>query len=310
MNDLHQAVADYLAMRRALGFSLEREGRWLANFVDHLERAGASHITTELAVSWATNTRSDVNPGHWNHRLAVVRVFARHMHAFDPATEVPPIDLMPYRYRRVAPYLFTPAEIDALIRTAAQLRHPLRALNYSTLFALLAVTGMRVGEACALDRADVDTRTGVLSIRAGKLGKAREVPLHATTSQALDTYDQQRDRLCRTSRTTPAFFVNVRGNRLVARKVPEVFGELRQAAGIRAVPGGRNPRVHDLRHTFCIATMLDWYRAGLDVHARLPLLSTYLGHVDPVSTYWYLQAAPELLTLAADRLDHYLQDLP
>jgi integrase len=309
MSDLRQAVDDYLAMRRSLGFSLAREGRWLLDFAGYLEQAGSARVTTELAVTWATRTRADVNPAWWNHRLTVVRTFARYLSTLDPATEIPPAGLMPCRYRRVAPYLFTPGQIDALIAAAAALTHPLRALNYTTLIALLAVTGMRVGEACGLDRGDVDTGTGVVTIRAGKLGKAREVPLHLTASQALRAYARRRDQLCPAART-PAFFVNVRGRRLAARRVPEIFAQLCRAAGIGAVPGGRNPRVHDLRHSFTVATMLDWYRAGLDVHARLPLLSTYLGHVDPVSTYWYLQAAPELLALAAGRLEDHRGDLP
>ena len=149
----------------------------------------------------------------------------------------------------------------------------------------------------------------MLTIRAGKLGKAREVPLHPSATQALRAYGERRDQLCRAV-STPGFFLNTRGNRLAARRVPGVFAELREAAGIRPVPGGRNPRTHDLRHSFCVATMLGWYRTGVDVHAHLPLLSTYLGHADPVSTYWYLQAAPELLELAADRLGRFLGDLP
>jgi integrase/recombinase XerD len=247
MSHLRQAVDDYLAMRRSLGFSLAREGRWLLDFAGHLEQAGSARVTTELAVTWATRTRADVNPAWWNHRLTVVRTFARHLSTLDPATEIPPAGLMPCRYRRVAPYLFTPGQIDALIGAAAALTHPLRALNYTTLIALLAVTGMRVGEACGLDRGDVDTGTGVVTIRAGKLGKAREVPLHLTASQALRAYARRRDQLCPAART-PAFFVNVRGNRLAARRVPEIFAQLCRAAGIGAVPGGRNPRVHDLRH--------------------------------------------------------------
>lgn len=165
--------------------------------------------------------------------------------------------------------------------------------------------GLRKGEACCLDRDDVDLATGILTIQAGKLGKAREVPLHPTTSSALAAYARKRDELC-PQVDTPAFFINTQGRRLNADHVSETFGQLRQAAGIRPIPGGRNPRTHDLRHTFCVNTMLAWYRSNVDVHAQLPLLSTYLGHVDPISTYWYLQAAPELLALAADRLARHL----
>ncbi|MFI5800481.1 tyrosine-type recombinase/integrase [Streptomyces sp. NPDC051677] len=239
----------------------------------------------------------------------MARIFARHLHALDPATQIPPADLMPQRYRRIAPHLFTPEEITSLMAAAAALRHPLRALNYTTLIGLLAVTGMRVGEACRLDRTDIDWDAGVLTIRAGKLGKAREVPVHPSTARALHAYDERRDQLQPVTRT-PAFFVNTHGSRLDAHHVSETFAQLRDAAGIRPATGGRKPRIHDLRHTFCLATMLDWYRAGADIQAQLPLLSTYLGHVDPVSTYWYLQAAPELLTLAAGRLDAFLGELP
>src|SRR5712691_4796307 len=188
MSDLRQAAQDYLAMRRALGFSLEGQGRLLISFIGYLEQAGATSITTDLAAAWAARTRPGTNPAQWNHRLTVVRIFARHLSALDPATEIPPAGLMPGHYRRITPYLFTPGEIDALLRAAAALRHPLRALTHKTLIALLAATGMRVGEACRLDRADVDLDAGILTIRAGKLGKAREVPLHPTTSQALRAY--------------------------------------------------------------------------------------------------------------------------
>ena len=292
-------------MRRALGYSLEGEGRLLMNFISHLEREGATQVTTDLAVKWATRTRAGVNPAHWNRRLTVVRIFAKHLHAIDGATEIPPADLMPHRYRRVAPHLYTAEQIDALLRQASMLPHPLRALTYTTLIALLAVTGLRTGEACQLDCDDVDLAAGVLTIRAGKLNKAREVPLHSTTSHALDAYHRRRDQLLPRPHT-PALFVNTAGRRLNAHAVPETFARLRTAAGIQPVPGGRAPRVHDLRHTFCLTTMLGWYRSNMDVHAHLPLLSTYLGHVDPISTYWYLQAAPELMTLAAQRLSRYL----
>jgi integrase len=173
MSPLRQIAEDYLKTRRALGFSLENHGQLVLSFIDHLEQANAACVTTGLAVAWATQTRPGASPAGCSRRLAAVRVFARYLSAVDPRTEVPPADLMPYRYRRVTPYLYRPEEIDALIHAAAALRHPLRALNYATLIALLAATGMRAGEACHLDRGDIDYDTGVLTVRAGKLGKAR-----------------------------------------------------------------------------------------------------------------------------------------
>lgn len=308
MSRLRQIAEDYLRTRRALGFSLETHGQLVMSFIDYLEQQDADTVTLSLAMTWATRTRPGASPAQCGRRLAAVRVFARYLSAVDPRTEIPPTDLMPARHRRVTPHLYSDDEIQALVQAAAALRNPLRALTYSTLLGLLVTTGMRVSEACHLDRGDVDRDAGVLTVQAGKLGKAREVPLHPSTSQALDDYGQQRDRLCRVV-NTPAFLVNTAGRRLNARHVHDVFAGLREAAGIRAIPGGRRPRIHDIRHSFCIATIIDWYGAGVDVHARLPLLSTYLGHVDPVSTYWYLQAAPELLALAADRLDRFLGNL-
>lgn len=309
MNQLRQTAEDYLRLRRSLGYSLQAEGRLLLDFVDYSECNQATTLTTELAVAWTIRTRTGVNPAHWRRRLGIVRGFARHLIALDPATEVPPQDLMPFHYRRVTPYLYSPDEIAALIHAAGTFRHPIKALTYTTLIGLLACTGMRVGETCALDRDDVDLDEGLLTIRAGKLGKARHVPLHPTATAALRDYDQRRDLLC-PAPSNPAFFINTRGYRLPARRAPECFALIREIAGIRPAPGGRNPRMHDLRHTFCITTLLAWYKAGVDVQAQLPHLSTYLGHVDPISTYWYLQATPELMSLAADRLEYYLGDLP
>jgi integrase/recombinase XerD len=303
---IRQAAEDCLCLRRALGYALEDAGRLLMDFVEFAERTEADTLTTGLAVAWAIRTRAEVNPAHWHRRLGIVRGFARHLRALDPATEIPPEDLMPFHYRRVAPHLYTPQEITALIQATRLFTHPLKARTYAALIGLLACTGMRVGEACALDRGDIDTREAIARIRAGKLGKAREVPLHPSAVAALDDYAAQRDQLC-PAPSSPAFFLNARGTRQAAKRAAEDFPRLREAAGIRPAPGGRAPRTHDLRHTFCITTLMNWYRDGADVQARLPLLSTYLGHVDPVSTYWYLHAAPELMSLAALRLETYLE---
>lgn len=233
----------------------------------------------------------------------VVRIFARHLAVLDPATEIPPEDVLPHHYRRVTPHLYTTDEVTAVLNAADALRPTLRAHTYRTLISLLAVTGLRTGEACRLDRTDVDLNEGVLTVRHSKFGKSRLVPVHATTVAALRVYGQTRDQLCaRTS--SPAFFVSIRGTRLDKRNLPHTFARLVNAAGIRVPNGQRRPRPHDLRHSFATATLLAWYDEGVDVQARLPLLSTYLGHADPKSTYWYLSGSPELLALAAGRLEH------
>jgi integrase len=159
---------------------------------------------------------------------------------------------------------------------------------------------MRVGEAIRLDRADVNLDCGVITVLHSKFGKSRRLPLHKTTAQALVAYDRCRDELCRHPKDD-SFFVSLRGTRLDHSVVDTVFRALIQNAGIRTASG--HPRAHDLRHTFAVETLVAWYRSGTDVGARLPVLSTYMGHTSPSSTYWYLQAAPELLSLAARRLE-------
>lgn len=308
MSRLRDAAEDYLAMRRALGFKLTTWGRHLMRFIDYCEAHHADHITTDRAVAWATQTsHGSSDEVYWSRRLMVVRIFARHLKTLDPATEVPPADVLPHHYRRIAPYLYSPGEIAALMTVAAGLAPPLRAATWRTLIGLLAVTGMRKGEACALDRDRVDLDTGVLVVAQSKFGKSRLVFLHPSAITALRDYERCRDRWSRAPRT-PSFFVSTRGTRLDAHNITHTFAELVDAAGIQAPAGRRRPRLHDLRHSFTVATLLDWYRDGGDVQARLPLLSTWLGHVDPKSTYWYLQAVPELLTLAAGRLEHTFRD--
>jgi integrase len=300
---IRKHAEQYLAMRRALGFKLDAFGRRLLSFVSYLEARGQRVLTVEAAVAWAIDTPRNASREHWSERLMVVRKFARHLAALDPATEIPAADVLRNRRQRVTPHLFTPAQITALLDATDALRPTLRASTYRTLIGLLTVTGLRDGEACRLDRADVDLVDGMLTVRDSKFGKDRQVPLHDTTVEALRLYGQLRDELCPWPKT-PAFFVSTRGTRLTPTHISKVFASLRDAAGVTAPPGQRPPRPHDLRHSFAVTTLLDWYRDGIDVAARLPQLSTYLGHVDPKSTYWYLTGAPELLALAANRIEH------
>lgn len=308
MTALRSAVDDYLTIRRRLGFQLERAGQLLPDFVSYLEQAGAEHITSDLALSWAT-LPAGAHPAWWRQRLGIVRGFARHLQTIDPQSEVPPEDLLRAHRPRVTPYLYSPAEVAALMGAARALAPPLRAATYETLIGLLAVSGLRLGEALALDRADVDLDGGVLLVRRGKQGKPREVPLHESTTRALAEYGRLRDRRF-PEPATQAFFVGRRGLRLSSGSFHDTFRTLVRRAGLEGCGERRLPRPHDLRHSFAVRALLDWYRAGVDVDARLPLLSTYLGHVDPAATYWYLQAAPELLALAGRRLEEVLRELP
>ncbi len=301
MSDLDRHVQEYLALRRALGFKLVGEGQLLAEFVKFADTVGERTITTQTALEWARLPRS-ASPNYLSRRLRAVRGFARYLHALDGACEVPPAELLPASKYRPTPYLYRGREILALIAAARGLRPPLRAATFQTLIGLLACTGLRIGEAIHLDREDFDPAHGVLTVRDSKFGKSREVLLHESTVHALADYAEVRDRLCPHAKER-SFFITTRGSRLAHPTIYQPFRALLEQTGVRHPSPSRRPRIHDLRHSFAVKTLLGWYRDGGDVAARMPLLSTYLGHVDPVATYWYLSAAPELLALAAERLE-------
>jgi integrase len=301
MSALRRHLEDYLALRRGLGFKLGRTALHLESFAGCLEQAGAETVTIENALSWATAPGS-ADPVYWRSRLAAVRPFARYLAPLVPGTEVPPPGLLPGPSSiRAVPYLYSDAEVSALIAAAGAIRTPFRAATYQALIGLLAATGMRVGEAISLDRGDLDAGQGLLAIRDGKFGKSRQLPLHDSALRALAGYAQLRDS--RPGRpATPAFFTSVTGTRLIYNNVHFTFHELVKAAGLEPRSAACRPRVHDLRHTFAVKTLTRWYADGGDVAARLPLLSTWLGHASPDGTYWYLTGTPELLALAAARL--------
>jgi integrase/recombinase XerD len=304
---LDRAVQDYLALRRSLGYQLRQESRLLASLSGYLQARGLDRVTVWAALGWATRPGA-ASPAWHAKRLAAIRGFAAYLATINPASEVVPRGLLPGRTSRTTPYLYSPAQIQALMAAARQLACPLRAATFETFIGLMAATGLRTGEAMALDRADTDLGDGVLTIRCSKLGKSRLVPLHPTATAALASYAARRDQLC-PHPGTAAFFVSGAGTRLNHTNASTTFAGLLAAAGI-AAEGRRRPRLYDLRHSFAVATLAGWHAQGADTQARLPVLSTYLGHVEPSSTYWYLQAAPELLSAAAARLERFLGDQP
>ena len=247
MNALRQAAEDYLAVRRALGSKLPGYDRLLAGFAAYLEAAGAATVTTELALAWARLPGEDAHPAYLGKRLCVARGFARHLRAFDPATEIPPARLLPSRSCRAVPYLYSGADIAALMRTARSVRPALRAATYQTLIGLMFTTGLRIGEAIRLDRDDLDWDQGLLTVWHSKFGKSRELPLHPSTLAALSTYASQRERLCPDPRTA-GFFVSPAGTRLVLVTVQRTFSRLVRQAGLTARSPQCRPRLHDLRH--------------------------------------------------------------
>jgi integrase/recombinase XerD len=302
MSDLRKAVQEYLRERRSLGFKLYGAGLLLSQFVRFLEERGATHITRELALQWATLPQ-DCHPAHWARRLGVVRQFAGYHSATDARTEIPPQGLLPYKYSRATPYIYTQEQVLALMEAARKLpsHTGLRPSTYSTLFGLLVVTGMRITETLGLDCADVDFREGVLSVRQTKLGKLRLIPMHLSTVRALRRYAHRRDRIYPEAKT-PSFFVAEGGTRLTGWTVRWTFNRLSRQIGLRGASDRVGPRIHDFRHTFAVRLLQNWCRQNKDVEKRLPQLAMLLGHTHVNDTYWYLTATPDLLQSAAKRM--------
>ena len=298
MSSLHEILDDYLATRHAMGYKLQHADRRLLEFVESVLAQGGSSITTKLALQWATKP-AGASPRWWATRLGMVRQFALYAQSFDPRTEVPPHHLLPSPSRRLTPYIYSKEDIARLLEEAQMQRDRCSASTDMTLLGLIAVTGMRVGEAIRLDRRDLDHDRGLLVVRGTKFGKSRELPLHPSTVEALGRYARSRDRLL-PIQFSSRLFLSRKGKPLIYANIHRRFHCLIDRANL-ANRGPRRPRIHDLRHTFAVRTLIGWYRAGVDVESRLPLLSTYLGHLDPTKTYWYLTAVPELLRLVSER---------
>ena len=294
----------YLSVRRSLGYDLRTAERILRRFVRFADREEASHVDTALFLRWDASL-PNAGVSTRSARFCVVRLFAQWLSSIDPAHEVPPRGLLPYRYARQHPYIYSEVEIAAIIVAAKALSsiYGLRGLTCSTLFGLIAVTSLRISEALALNDDDLDAGNGVLRVRRGKLGRERLLPLDPTVMTQLDAYAAERDRLL--GRVAPAFFVTEKGTRLTDCGARYNFAHVCQRIGLRAdqqyCRHGRGPRIHDLRHTFAVRTMIDWYRTGKDPAREMIRLTTYLGHTDPSNTFWYLEAVPELLDLAMAR---------
>lgn len=299
MSALADQVAEYLALRRSFGFALKREEQLLGQFVAYLGAAGAETVRSELAIAWA-QLPATASPDHWAKRLGIVRRFAVYLRTIDDTVEVPPPGVFPATRCRLTPYLFSERDIERVLEAARALVPPLRAASHEALFGLLAASGMRIGEAISLARSDVDLDTGVITIRHAKFDRTRLVPLHESSTAALRTYAAERDGLCPRPRAD-VFFCSSVGTSLHRSSVDKTFREITTALGLRTATV--RPRVHDLRHGFAVRTLVNWQRSEVTTDRHLVTLSGYLGHVAPSDTYWYLSAVPELMELAASRLE-------
>jgi integrase/recombinase XerD len=303
MKPLREAIEDYIGLRRSLGFKLREPARELRKFASFMEQKGATHVTTALALEWATQLTNAL-PAAAAKRLSYVRGFARHWSATDSRTEVPPDELLPFQTKRARPYLYSEEEVHRLLTGCNELtpKEGLTRKTYYCLVGLLAVTGLRISEAVNLDRLDVDFAEAVLTVRKTKFGKTRLVPLHASTVAVLADYGKARDKLL-PKPSSSRFFLNDYGRHLQTPTVQAKFAELSRRVGLRAPGDRRGPRLHDFRHRFAVNTLIRWYRQEQDVDRLLPVLSTYLGHVRVSDTYWYLSVEPELMGAAMRRLE-------
>ena len=250
MNGLRESLGEYLSIRRKLGFKLQRTGRLLHDFVLFTEKEGVSFITTELAMRWAAQS-TGCQPAWSAARLGIVRGFAQYQSVMDPRTEVPSQDLLPFRYHRRSPYIYSTDEVKRLIKASQQLQSPLglRAATYSTFFGLLVVTGMRIGEPIGLNRKDVDLINGMLTVHKSKFGKSRLVPIHLSTQKALQQYESLRSRIF-PKPSTESFFVSEQGTRLTDWTVRGTFIKLSREIGLRAPHDSHGPCLQDFRHSF------------------------------------------------------------
>ncbi len=304
MKSLTRAVDDYLELRRSLGFKLRGYGDCLHEFVSFLAENGVARVTNKFAVEYATQ-RQNEKPVSWTRRLIIIRGFARYRIGADPKTEIPPLGLLKFRSQRARPYLYSDDEICRLLKAAMKIEspHKLQPHTYHCLFGLLAVSGLRLGEAVNLQPQDVNWSEGFLTIRGAKFGKTRLVPVHPSTLVVLRKYANMRDRTFR-GRLLPAFLVTSQGTKLEKTNLSRIFRELSREIGIRRAGVRNGPRLHDFRHRFAIETLLRWYRRAESVPKLMPVLSTYLGHSNVSGTYWYLGSTPKLIAAASKLIEN------
>lgn len=292
---LVQYSGEYLQLRRAMGHRLARHEQILSGFFAALAATGQDSITVDSAIRWAC-APDGATPCWWAERLSAVRGLAEYIHSRDPdrAELIPPGAIAARTVRRV-PYIYTDEQIRALISAASALHPTVRALTISTIIGLMAATGLRISECLAMNVADLDVGNNVLAVT-GKRGRPRLVPIHPSTTAALVRYRRATTALI-DGPDAQAFFLTFIGTRVHASSAEVAFRSLTDKLGYAAHPGTRRPRLHDMRHTFSTNALVRAHREGADVDATVSVLATYLGHVSPVSTYWYLTATPQLLEL-------------
>jgi len=293
----------YLAYRRSSGFELKIDAKQLASFARLADQRRAEHLTLDLALDWAQASRSP-RPLSWARRIEVLRGFANFCLRSDPETVVPPSQMFGRAHRRLVPHIYTRQELQTLLQATGRLAGMLRPTTYRTLFGLLAATGLRISEALALTRSDVDLGAGVLEIKDTKCHQHRLVPLHSSVTPHLRTYAQQRDLLV-TCPHSDRYFLRDDGHSVNQRGALYALHTVCDELGLHARGDYPRHRLHDLRHTFIVHSVLRFYEEDQDVDAGLSALSIYVGHANITDTYWYLTGVPELMAIAAERFHQY-----
>lgn len=301
-------IEGYIAYRRSHGFELTIEAGRLQQFAHFAEQSGyPDRLTVALAAAWARTSKRQ-SPITWARRIEVLRGFAKYWVKFDPSTEIPPRNLFGPAHRRLIPHIYTAEEIGMLMEATAHLKPPngLRPATCYTVFGLLASTGLRISEAVNLTRTDVDLDSGILTIREAKFHKSRVVPLHQSVTDALKTYAQLRNQ-CLPLPDNEQFFLFDNGKPINQRVILYALHDICRQLGWQ--PRGNYPhhRLQDLRHTFIVHCMLQFYQQGIEIDRAVLALSNYVGHAEIAHTYWYFTGIPELMAIAAERFHGYAQ---
>ena len=309
--NLANELQRYLRIRRSLGYKLYTEERILKRFIFFMEQNKETHINADIFLKWKQEF-GKASKITWARRLGVIRVFASWLCSLDPLHEIPSQSLVPFCNNRIPPYIYSDSEIKKIIKAASllQSKNGIREITYPAFFGLISVTGLRISEAISLNTQDVNLREGIITVHKGKNDNNRKLPITESTNNYLKEYARIRDRFL--GQTPEPFFVSDNGIRLTDCAVRYNFAVVSQMIGLRPErkdnKHGVGPRIHDLRHTFAVKVMVNWYKEGKNIDQEMIKLVTYLGHTKPANTYWYIEAVPELLALASQRVENYMEE--
>ncbi len=306
MIKLKTAVDKYIQLRQSLGYKLRCEKYILYDFVRYMKKEKTDVITIDHAITWA-KSRKNAKKARWSCRLSAVRCFSKYYKIIKSESQIIPDKILSFKYERKAPYIYTDKDVINILNACNSLypKNPIGKYTYKTLLGLISVTGMRISEAIALQEDDINFKDKYITVNKSKFNKSRIIPVSDSVIKELKKYQKKRDNYLPEIKKS-SFFISVKGGRPYYSTVQKDFRKIIDSAGLNPKVGGRRQRIHDFRHTLAVRVLLMWYRNGDNVSQKMPILSTYLGHVEPRDTYWYLSAVPELMKLTSQKLEIYL----